>query len=63
MEIKIVEPPKKVIVNKDLRVQALREHWDEKEINTIHRHSSVPKPFRCVFASFVTEFNLLNQQR
>lgn len=47
MEIEIVEPPKKAIVNEDLRVRALREHWDEKE-RLIHRHSSRPKPMRCV---------------
>ena len=48
MEIEIPEPPKKAIVNKDLRVRALREHWDEKEINQMRRHSSRPKPPRCV---------------
>ena len=48
MEIEIVEPPRKAIVNKDLRVRALREHWDGKEPHQIHRHTPSPKPFRCV---------------
>ena len=36
MEIEIVELPRKIIVNKDIRVRALRRHWDEREINPIH---------------------------
>lgn len=48
MEIEIIEPPRKAIVNKDLRVRALREHWDEKDIRPIHRDSHRPKPMRYV---------------
>jgi hypothetical protein len=48
MEIEVVEPPKKVIVDKDLRLRALREHRDDKRIQSIHRHPSGPKPSRCV---------------
>jgi len=48
MEIEIVEPPRKAIVNKDLRVRALREHWDEnsKENHPISPHTSRPRPPR-----------------
>lgn len=46
MEIEMVESPRKIIVNKDIRVRALREHWDEREINPIHSHSSRPRPVR-----------------
>ena len=46
MEIEIVGSPRKTIVNKDIRVRALREHWDEREINPIHSHSSRPRPVR-----------------
>jgi hypothetical protein len=46
MEIEIVEPPRKAIVNKDLRVRALREQWDEKEIRPSRSQSPGPKPMR-----------------
>ena len=48
MEIEIIEPSRKAIVNKDLRVRALREHWDERESHLIHRRAYRPKPLRCV---------------
>ena len=48
MEIEIIEQPRKAIVNKDIRVRALREHWDEKEIRPTYPHSSRPRPLRCV---------------
>jgi len=50
MEIEIVESPRKSIVNKSLRVGALREHRDEnsKEIHPIRPHTSRPRPLRCV---------------
>lgn len=48
MEIEIVERPKKVIVNKDICVRALREHWDEKEVHLTCRCTSEPKPSRWV---------------
>jgi len=50
MEIEIVEPPRKAIVNKDLRVRALREHWDEnsREIHPTHQYTSRPKSLRYV---------------
>ena len=40
MEIEIIERPKKAIVNEDIRVRALREHWDEKELRALYRHPS-----------------------
>jgi len=52
MEIEIVEPPRKTIVNKDLRVRALREHWDEKEIHLMRRPSYRSKPLRYVPFSY-----------
>jgi len=49
MEVEIIEPPRKTIVNKHLRVRALREHWDEKEIHPVRRHSCIHNPLRYVF--------------
>ena len=46
MEIEIIEPPRKVVVDKHLRVRALRERWDEKEIHPTRRHSCGNKPLR-----------------
>ena len=43
-----MERPRKAIVNKDLRVRALREHWDEREIHLARRPSNNPKPLRWV---------------
>jgi len=48
MEIEIVETPRKAIVNKDIRVRALCEHWDEKEIRPTYPHSSRMRPLRYV---------------
>ena len=48
MEIEIVEPPRKAIVNKDIRVRTLRERLDEREIRPTYPHSSRPRPLRYV---------------
>ena len=49
MEIEVVEPPRKAIVDKHVRVRALRERWDEKEIHPTHPPSPRPKPMRYVW--------------